>query len=142
MYKEKEHLILGAMLFQALLLGLCVILYEYWEWSHFDSTWESGLFYFCAAFVFQGACYYAYNLWYGSKEKQKREEAFNQRMMQRAKAEQTYMQQQMRLMNSMMSSTKQNDYINPDTGEHELTMLTIDKRQMSQEQRFVPYDEA
>ena len=140
MYKEKEVRILGTMLFQALFLGICVVLYKHWEWSHFDSTWESGLFYFLVAFVFQGACYFAYKLLYERKEKQEREEALKQRMMQNAKAQETYMEQTMRLMNAMMS--KQTDYINPDTGEHELTMLTIDKKQMSQEQQFVPYDEA
>ena len=140
MYKEKEARILGTMLFQALFLGICVVLYEYWEWSHFDSTWESGLFYSCAAFIFQGACYFAYNLLYERKEKQAREEALKQRMMQNAKAQQTYLEQNMRFMNVMM--TKRSDYINPDTGEHELTMLTFDKKQMSREQRFVPYDEA
>lgn len=140
MYKEKEARILGTMLFQALFLGICVVLYEYWEWSHFDSTWESGLFYSCAAFIFQGACYFAYNLLYERKEKQEREEALKQRMMQNAKAQQTYLEQNMRFMNVMM--TKRSDYINPDTGEHELTMLTFDKKQMSREQRFVPYDEA
>jgi len=149
MYKEKEYRILGTMLFQALFLGICVVLYEYWEWSQFDSTWESGLFYFCAAFVFQGACYYAYKLLYERQEKKAREErrrarieALNIETMKFAKARQTYFEQNMRLMNAMMSNTKQNDYINPNTGEHELTMLTIDKRQMSQEQQFVPYDEA
>ena len=140
MYKEKEVRILGTMLFQALFLGICVVLYKHWEWSHFDSTWESGLFYFLVAFVFQGACYFAYKLLYERKEKQEREEALKQRMMQNAKAQETYMEQTMRLMNAMMS--KQTDYINPDTGERELTMLTFDKKQMSQEQQFVPYDEA
>ena len=102
--KKKEVRILGTMLFQALFLGICVVLYKHWEWSHFDSTWESGLFYFLVAFVFQGACYFAYKLLYERKEKQEREEALKQRMMQNAKAQETYMEQTMRLMNAMMAS--------------------------------------
>jgi hypothetical protein len=138
MYKEKEHRILGIMLFQALFLGICVVLYEYWEWSHFDSTWESGLFYFCAAFVFQGACYSTYKVVFLKRLLRLSEEELEQKKMRHAKAQQTYFQQQMRLMNAMM----QHDYIDPNTGEHELTMLTFDKKQMSQEQQFVPYEEA
>jgi len=135
MYKEQKLRIIGTMLFQALFLGICVILYEYWEWSHFDSTWKSGLFYFFAAFVFQGACFYAYKLLYARQEKQAREEkmqareeALKQRQMEYAKAQQTYLEQNMRLMNAAMN-IKPND-------------TKSDKHQMSQEQQFVPYDEA
>ena len=39
--RERELHLLGTMLFQALMLALCILLYQEWTWSHFNTAYES-----------------------------------------------------------------------------------------------------
>ena len=58
--KERELHLLGTMLFQALMLALCIVLYVKWTWSHFNSPWESAVFYGFAGFSVQAGFYFIY----------------------------------------------------------------------------------
>ena len=58
--KEHELRILGTMLFQAFFLSMCILLYERWEWSQFNNTWEALVFWFTASFALQAGFYFVY----------------------------------------------------------------------------------
>jgi hypothetical protein len=58
--RESELRLLGTMLFQALMLGLCILLYAKWTWSHFNNSYESAIFYGFAGFSVQAAFYFVY----------------------------------------------------------------------------------
>lgn len=58
--KESELRLLGTMLFQSILLAFCILLYVNWSWSHFDSSYESAIFYGFAGFSVQAAFYFIY----------------------------------------------------------------------------------
>lgn len=58
--KESELRLLGTMLFQSILLAFCILLYVNWSWSHFDSAYESAIFYGFAGFSVQAAFYFIY----------------------------------------------------------------------------------
>ena len=42
--RENELRLLGTMLFQSVLLALCILLYVNWSWSHFNTAYESAIF--------------------------------------------------------------------------------------------------
>lgn len=52
--------LLGTMLFQSVLLAFCILLYVNWNWSHFDNSYESAIFYGFAGFSVQAAFYFVY----------------------------------------------------------------------------------
>ena len=55
--KESELRLLGTMLFQSVLLAFCILLYVNWSWSHFNTAYESAIFYGFAGFSVQAAFY-------------------------------------------------------------------------------------
>jgi len=58
--RESELRLLGTMLFQSILLAFCILLYVSWDWSHFNSAYESAIFYGFAGFSVQAAFYFIY----------------------------------------------------------------------------------
>ena len=58
--RERELHLLGTMLFQALMLALCILLYQEWTWSHFNTAYESAIFYGFAGFSVQAGFYFVY----------------------------------------------------------------------------------
>ena len=58
--REHEIRLLGTMLFQAFFLSLCILLYERWEWSQFNSLYEAMIFWFTASFALQAGFYFIY----------------------------------------------------------------------------------
>jgi hypothetical protein len=58
--KESELRLLGTMLFQSVLLAFCIMLYVNWSWSHFNTAYESAIFYGFAGFSVQAAFYFIY----------------------------------------------------------------------------------
>ena len=58
--REAELRLLGTMLFQSILLAFCILLYVSWDWSHFNSAYESAIFYGFAGFSVQAAFYFIY----------------------------------------------------------------------------------
>ena len=58
--KEAELRLLGTMLFQSVLLAFCIMLYVNWSWSHFNTAYESAIFYGFAGFSIQAAFYFIY----------------------------------------------------------------------------------
>lgn len=58
--KDRELRLLGTMLFQALFLSLCILLYDRWTWSQFSSPYESMVFWFTASFALQAGIYFIY----------------------------------------------------------------------------------
>jgi hypothetical protein len=58
--RENELRLLGTMLFQSILLAFCILLYVNWTWSHFDTSYESAIFYGFAGFSIQAAFYFVY----------------------------------------------------------------------------------
>ena len=58
--KDRELRLLGTMLFQALFLSLCILLYDRWTWSQFSSPYESMVFWFTASFALQAGIYFVY----------------------------------------------------------------------------------
>jgi hypothetical protein len=58
--RENELRLLGTMLFQSILLAFCILLYVNWTWSHFDTSYESAIFYAFAGFSIQAAFYFIY----------------------------------------------------------------------------------
>jgi len=58
--RENELRLLGTMLFQSILLSFCILLYVNWTWSHFDTSYESAIFYGFAGFSVQAAFYFVY----------------------------------------------------------------------------------
>ncbi len=58
--RESELRLLGTMLFQSILLAFCILLYVNWTWSHFNTAYESAIFYGFAGFSVQAAFYFIY----------------------------------------------------------------------------------
>lgn len=56
--RENELNLLGSMLFHAVVLGACILLYTKWEWSQFGSAYESATFYALAGFFVQAGFYF------------------------------------------------------------------------------------
>lgn len=56
--RENELNLLGSMLFHAMVLGACILLYTKWEWSQFGSAYESATFYALAGFFVQAGFYF------------------------------------------------------------------------------------
>ena len=56
--RENELNLLGSMLFHALVIGACVLLYTKWEWSQFGTPYESATFYALAGFFVQAGFYF------------------------------------------------------------------------------------
>lgn len=56
--RENELNLLGSMLFHALVIGACVLLYTKWEWSQFSGPYESATFYALAGFFVQAGFYF------------------------------------------------------------------------------------
>lgn len=58
--REHELRLLGTFLFQAIFLSLCILLYERWEWSQFNTLYEALIFWFTASFALQAGFYFIY----------------------------------------------------------------------------------
>ena len=58
--REHELRLLGTFLFQAVFLSLCILLYERWEWSQFNTLYEALIFWFTASFALQAGFYFIY----------------------------------------------------------------------------------
>lgn len=58
--RDHELRLLGTMLFQAFFLSLCILLYERWEWSQFNTLYEAMIFWFTASFALQAGFYFIY----------------------------------------------------------------------------------
>ena len=61
-FRKRELRLLGTMIFTATLFATGVTIAGFWELPQRFSTWESSAVYFFAAFVFQGICYFIYQL--------------------------------------------------------------------------------
>jgi hypothetical protein len=58
--KEHEIRLLGTMLFQALFLSMCILLYSRWEWAQFNNSYEAMVFWFTASFALQAGFYFVF----------------------------------------------------------------------------------
>ena len=71
--RESELRLLGTMLFQSILLAFCILLYVNWTWSHFDSSYESAIFYGFAGFSVQAAFYFVYRAMFEDSSQHRRQ---------------------------------------------------------------------
>jgi hypothetical protein len=60
--KQKDHEVrlLGTMLFQAIFLALCILLYSRWQWAQFNNSYEAMVFWFTASFALQAGFYFIF----------------------------------------------------------------------------------
>ena len=117
--RERELHLLGTMLFQALMLALCIVLYVQWEWSHFNNPWESAIFYGFAGFSVQAGFYFVYRAMFEDTASHRRQlkkmRSGNRRKMaamkfQVEKSQQELMlQQQMGQFQMMLQNSIAND---------------------------------
>ena len=117
--RERELHLLGTMLFQALMLALCIVLYVQWDWSHFNNPWESAIFYGFAGFSVQAGFYFVYRAMFEDTASHRRQlkkmRHGNRRKMaamkfQVEKSQQELMlQQQMAQFQQMLTSSIAND---------------------------------
>ena len=130
-YREKQRVselrLLGTMLFQAVLLAFCILLYVNWDWSHFGSAYESALFYGFAGFSVQAAFYFIYRAMFEDSSQHRRQlkrmRNTNRRRMAHLKFEQEKSQleavlgQQMQIYQSNMQSAMADNVITPQESE-------------------------
>ena len=90
--RDSELRLLGTMLFQSVLLALCILLYVNWSWSHFGNAYESAIFYGFAGFSVQAAFYFVYRAMFedssSHRRQLKRMRNTNRRRMAQLKFEQ------------------------------------------------------
>ena len=117
--RERELHLLGTMLFQALMLALCILLYQEWTWSHFNTAYESAIFYGFAGFSVQAGFYFVYRAMFEDSASHRRQlkkmRSGNRRKMaamkfQVEKSQQELMlQQQMAQFQLMIQNSLAND---------------------------------
>jgi len=117
--RERELHLLGTMLFQAVMLALCIVLYVQWEWSHFNNPWESAIFYGFAGVSVQAGFYFIYRAMFEDTASHRRQlkkmRSGNRRKMaamkfQVEKSQQELMlQQQMAQFQMMIQNSIAND---------------------------------
>ena len=117
--RERELHLLGTMLFQALMLALCILLYQEWKWSHFNTAYESAIFYGFAGFSVQAGFYFVYRAMFEDSASHRRQlkkmRSGNRRKMaamkfQVEKSQQELMlQQQMAQFQLMIQNSLAND---------------------------------
>lgn len=125
--RESELRLLGTMLFQAVLLAFCILLYVNWDWSHFGSAYESALFYGFAGFSVQAAFYFIYRAMFEDSSQHRRQlkrmRNTNRRRMAHLKFEQEKAQlesvlgQQMNIYQTNMNSALADNVITPQESE-------------------------
>jgi len=125
--RESELRLLGTMLFQAVLLSFCILLYVNWDWSHFGSAYESALFYGFAGFSVQAAFYFIYRAMFEDSSQHRRQlkrmRNTNRRRMAHLKFEQEKSQlesvlgQQMQIYQSNMNAAMADNFISPQESE-------------------------
>ena len=71
--RESELRLLGTMLFQSILLAFCILLYVNWTWSHFNTAYESAIFYGFAGFSVQAAFYFIYRAMFEDSSQHRRQ---------------------------------------------------------------------
>ncbi len=125
--RESELRLLGTMLFQAVLLAFCILLYVNWDWSHFNSAYESALFYGFAGFSVQAAFYFIYRAMFEDSSQHRRQlkrmRNTNRRRMAHLKFEQEKSQlesvlgQQMNIYQANMQNAIADNVITPQESE-------------------------
>jgi len=121
--RESELRLLGTMLFQSVLLSLCILLYVNWTWSHFNSAYESAIFYGFAGFSVQAAFYFVYRAMFEDSSQHRRQlkrmRNANRRRMAQLKFEQekaqleTVLGQQMLLYQNNLTAAMADNVITP-----------------------------
>lgn len=104
--RERELHLLGTMLFQALMLALSILLYVEWTWSHFNSAYESAVFYGFAGFSVQAGFYFIYRAMFEDSASHRRQlkkmRSGNRRKMAGMKFQVEKSQQEMMLKQQML----------------------------------------
>ena len=104
--RERELHLLGTMLFQALMLALSILLYVEWTWSHFNSAYESAVFYGFAGFSVQAGFYFIYRAMFEDSASHRRQlkkmRSGNRRKMAGMKFQVEKSQQEMMLKQQMV----------------------------------------
>jgi len=104
--RERELHLLGTMLFQALMLALSILLYVEWTWSHFNSAYESAVFYGFAGFSVQAGFYFIYRAMFEDSASHRRQlkkmRSGNRRKMASMKFQVEKSQQEMMLKQQMI----------------------------------------
>ena len=94
------------MLFQSILLAFCILLYVNWTWSHFNTAYESAIFYGFAGFSVQAAFYFIYRAAFEDSNQHRRQlkrmRNANRRRMAALKFEQEKAQLEVVLNQQMM----------------------------------------
>lgn len=121
--RESELRLLGTMLFQSILLAFCILLYVNWTWSHFNTAYESAMFYGFAGFSVQAAFYFIYRAAFEDSNQHRRQlkrmRNANRRRMAALKFEQEKAQleavlnQQMVLYQQNLGAAMTDGYISP-----------------------------
>jgi hypothetical protein len=107
--KQREHEVrlLGTMLFQAIFLSLCILLYSRWEWAQFNTPYEAMVFWFTASFALQAGFYFIFRAAFedssSHRRSLKRMRQSNRRQMSAIKMEQEKLQLQSILGQQMNS---------------------------------------
>ena len=122
--RESELRLLGTMLFQSILLAFCILLYVNWTWSHFNTAYESAIFYGFAGFSVQAAFYFIYRAAFEDSNQHRRQlkrmRNANRRRMAALKFEQEKAQlevvlnQQMMLYKNNLGAAMADGVITPD----------------------------
>jgi hypothetical protein len=117
--RERELRLLGTMLFQALMLALCILLYAQWKWSHFNNSYESAIFYGFAGFSVQAGFYFIYRAMFEDSSSHRRQlkkmRQGNRRKMAQMKfqveksQQEIMLQQQMANFQGMITTSMAND---------------------------------
>jgi len=117
--RERELRLLGTMLFQALMLALCILLYAQWKWSHFQNSYESAIFYGFAGFSVQAGFYFIYRAMFEDSSSHRRQlkkmRQGNRRKMAQMKfqveksQQEIMLQQQMTNFQTMVTASVAND---------------------------------
>jgi len=142
--RESELRLLGTMLFQSVLLAFCILLYVNWTWSHFNTAYESAIFYGFAGFSVQAAFYFIYRAAFEDsshhRRQLKRMRNANRRRMAQLKFEQEKAQlevvlgQQMAMYQNNMSAAMADNVITPQESQQLMGNLDSIQQVMAQMQ--------
>lgn len=142
--RESELRLLGTMLFQSVLLAFCILLYVNWTWSHFNTAYESAIFYGFAGFSVQAAFYFIYRAAFEDSSQHRRQlkrmRNGNRRRMAQLKFEQEKAQlevvlgQQMAMYQNNMSAAMADNVITPQESQQLMGNLDSIQQVMAQMQ--------
>jgi len=142
--RESELRLLGTMLFQSVLLAFCILLYVNWTWSHFNTAYESAIFYGFAGFSVQAAFYFIYRAMFEDSSQHRRQlkrmRNANRRRMAQLKFEQEKAQlevvlgQQMSMYQNNMTAAMADNYISPQESQQLMGNLESIQQVMAQMQ--------